>query len=90
MRLMDLLFSIPTIILAIAIVGVLGPNLTNATLAIAMVAMPPFARLVRGQVLSLRETEFVQAARAIGATTTRSCATTCCRTSSDSSSSKAR
>jgi len=71
MRLMDLLFSIPTIMLAIAIVGVLGPNLFNATLAIAIVAMPPFARLVRGQVLSLRETEFVQAARAIGATTTR-------------------
>ena len=71
MRLMDLLFSIPAIMLAIAIVGVLGPSLINATLAIAIVAMPQFARLVRGQVLSLRETEFVQAARAIGATTTR-------------------
>ena len=71
MRLMDLLLSIPTIMLAIAIVGVLGPSLINATLAIAIVAMPQFARLVRGQVLSLRETEFVQAARAIGATTTR-------------------
>ena len=71
MRLMDLLFSIPTIMLAIAIVGVLGPNLVNATLAIAIVAMPHFARLVRGQVLSLRETEFVQAARAIGAPTAR-------------------
>jgi len=71
MRLMDLLFSIPTIMLAIAIVGVLGPSLINATVAIAIVAMPQFARLVRGQVLSLRETEFVQAALAIGATTTR-------------------
>jgi len=67
MRLMDLLFSVPTMVLAIAIVGVLGPNLTNATLAIAVVAMPQFARLVRGQVLALREAEFVQAARAVGA-----------------------
>jgi peptide/nickel transport system permease protein len=54
-------------VLAIAIVGVLGPNLTNATLAISVVAMPQFARLVRGQVLSLREMEFVQAAWAVGA-----------------------
>ena len=67
MRLMDLLFSIPTMILAIAIVGVLGPSLINATLAISVVAMPQFARLVRGQVLSLREMEFVQAAWAVGA-----------------------
>jgi ABC-type dipeptide/oligopeptide/nickel transport system permease subunit len=67
MRLMDLLFSIPTMVLAIAIVGVLGPSLVNATLAISVVAMPQFARLVRGQVLSLREMEFVQAAWAVGA-----------------------
>jgi len=67
MRLMDLLFSIPTMVLAIAIVGVLGPSLTNATLAIAVVAMPQFARLVRGQVLALREEEFIQAAWAVGA-----------------------
>ncbi|HLW58631.1 MAG TPA: ABC transporter permease [bacterium] len=67
MRLMDLLFSIPTMVLAIAIVGVLGPSVTNATLAIALVAMPRFARLVRGQVLALREMEFIHAARAVGA-----------------------
>lgn len=67
MRLTDLLFSFPTMVLAIAIVGVLGPSLINATLAIAVVAMPRFARLVRGQVLSLRELEFIEAARAMGA-----------------------
>jgi peptide/nickel transport system permease protein len=71
MRMTDLLFSFPTMVLAIAIVGVLGPSLTNATLAIAIVAMPRFARLVRGQVLSLREMEFVEAARAIGAPAAR-------------------
>jgi peptide/nickel transport system permease protein len=66
MRLMDLLFSFPTMALAVAIVGVLGPNLRNAILAIAVVAMPRFARLVRGQVLALREQDFIEAARAIG------------------------
>src|SRR5579875_3555095 len=66
MRLMDLLFSFPTMALAVAIVGVLGPSLRNAVLAIAVVAMPRFARLVRGQVLALREQDFIEAARAIG------------------------
>ncbi len=66
MRLMDLLFSFPTMALAVAIVGVLGPSLRDAILAIAVVAMPRFARLVRGQVLALREQDFIEAARAIG------------------------
>jgi peptide/nickel transport system permease protein len=67
MRLMDLFFSIPTMVLAIAIVGVLGPSLTNATLAIAVVTMQQLARLVRGRVFALRELEFVQAAWPVGA-----------------------
>lgn len=71
MRLTDLLFSFPAMVLAVAIVGVLGPNLADATLAIAVVAMPRFARLVRGQVRVLRAMEFVEAATAIGATRIR-------------------
>jgi ABC-type dipeptide/oligopeptide/nickel transport system permease subunit len=67
MRVMDALYAFPTLILAIALVGALGPSLVNAMLAISIVAMPRFARLVRGQVLSVREREFVQAARVIGA-----------------------
>lgn len=71
MRVMDLLFSFPTMVLAVAIVGVLGPSLANATVAIAVVATPRFARLVRGQVLSVRELEFIEAARAMGAPAAR-------------------
>jgi peptide/nickel transport system permease protein len=67
MRLMDALFAFPTLILAIALVGALGPSMTNAMLAISIVALPRFARLVRGQVLSVREREYVQAARVSGA-----------------------
>ena len=67
MRVMDALYAFPTLILAIALVGALGPSLTNAMLAISIVALPRFARLVRGQVLSVREREYVQAARVAGA-----------------------
>jgi len=67
MRLMDAVYAFPTLILAIALVGALGPNLLNAMLAISVVAMPRFARLVRGQVLTVREREYVHAARVAGA-----------------------
>lgn len=67
MRVMDALYSFPTLILAIALVGALGPSLTNAMLAITVVSLPRFARLVRGQVLSVREREYVQSARVAGA-----------------------
>jgi peptide/nickel transport system permease protein len=67
MRVMDALYAFPTLILAIALVGALGPSLANAMLAISIVALPRFARLVRGQVLSVRELEYVQAARVAGA-----------------------
>ena len=66
MRLTDILMAFPYILLAIAIVAGLGPGLLNAMIAIAIVGFPIYARLVRGVVLSLREREFVEAARALG------------------------
>jgi peptide/nickel transport system permease protein len=67
MRLTDILMAFPYILLAIAIVGGLGPGLRNAMIAIAIVGFPIYTRLVRSIVLSLREREFVEAARALGA-----------------------
>lgn len=68
MRIADVLFAFPAILLAIAIVAALGPSLVNAMVALAIVFIPAFARLARSLVLTLREREFVQAARASGAT----------------------
>ena len=59
--------AFPGILLAIALVAVRGPSLVNVVLALAVVGWVGYARLVRGQVLRLRELEFVQAARALGA-----------------------
>ena len=67
MRLTDVLMAFPYILLAIAIVAGLGPGLRNAMIAIAIVGFPLYTRLVRSVVLSLREREFVEAARALGA-----------------------
>jgi ABC-type dipeptide/oligopeptide/nickel transport system permease subunit len=67
MRLMDVLLAFPSLLLAIAIVSVLGPGLQNALLAIAIVNIPVFARIVRSTVLSVKEMEFVEASRALGA-----------------------
>lgn len=71
MRLTDIFFAFPALILAMAISGALGPSLTNAMIAIAIVSWPVYARLVRAQVLSLREREYVEAARALGANASR-------------------
>lgn len=71
MRLTDIFFAFPPLILAMAIAGALGPSLNNAMIAIATVTWPVYARLVRGQVLSLREREFIEAAFSIGASTPR-------------------
>ena len=68
MRVTDIFFAFPGLILAMAIAGALGPSLRNALIAVAVVQWPIYARLVRGQVLILREREFVQAAQAIGST----------------------
>jgi ABC-type dipeptide/oligopeptide/nickel transport system permease subunit len=66
MRIMDVLLAFPSLLLAIAIVTVLGPGLINALLAIGIVDIPIFARVMRASVLSVREMEFVSAARALG------------------------
>jgi peptide/nickel transport system permease protein len=71
MRLTEVFLAFPALILAMAIAGALGPSLTNAIIAIAAVTWAVYARLVRGQILSLRRREFVEAARAIGASRTR-------------------
>lgn len=71
MRVTDIFFAFPPLILAMAIAGALGPNLRNALIAVGVVIWPVYARLVRGQVLSLREREFVQAAHATGVHTSR-------------------
>lgn len=67
MRLMDGLLALPTLVLALAITAILGPSLNNAMLAIGITGVPVFARLVRGQVLSVRELDYIQAARSLGA-----------------------
>lgn len=71
MRLTDAWLSFPFLILAIGLVTILGPSLTNATLAIGLGATPTYIRLTRGLVLASREEDYVQAARALGAGDTR-------------------
>ncbi len=66
MRVTDGMLAFPPIILAMAMVAALGPNLRNTIIAIGVVQIPRFARLIRGQTLALREAEFVVAARSIG------------------------
>ena len=66
MRVMDVLLAFPSLLLAIAIVTVLGPGLTNALLAIGIVSIPAYARVVRASVLSVREMDYVSATRALG------------------------
>ena len=71
MRLTEVFLAFPPLILAMAIAGALGPSLTNAIIAIAAVTWAVYARLARGQVLSLRRREFIEAAQSIGASRTR-------------------
>jgi len=66
MRLIDAMLAIPFLILAIALAAFLGPNLTNAMIAIGVSQMPVFVRLTRGQVLSVKHEDYIEAARAIG------------------------
>lgn len=70
-RLMDVLLAFPGILLAIALVAVLGPSLRNVVLALVTIGWVGYARLVRGQVLKVRELEYVQSARALGASLPR-------------------
>jgi peptide/nickel transport system permease protein len=66
MRVMDVLLAFPSLLLAIAIVTVLGPGLINALLAIGIVSIPAYARVVRSSVISVREMDYVSATRALG------------------------
>ena len=70
-RVMDILLAFPGLLLAIALVAVLGPSLVNVVLALTVIGWVGYARLVRGQVLRAREFEYVVAARALGAGTWR-------------------
>ena len=71
MRMTDALLAFPFLILAIAFAAMLGPSLANATCAIGLAAVPGFVRLTRGQVLAVREEDYVQGARAVGASDIR-------------------
>jgi len=66
MRLMDVLFAFPSILLALAIVSVLGPNLSNTMIAIGIVSTPVFTRTVRASVISVKSMEYITSAKAIG------------------------
>jgi peptide/nickel transport system permease protein len=70
MRITDMVQTFPMLVIVIALVAILGPNLSNLMFAIGILGWPAMARLVRGQFLFLREMDFVQAARCVGATPT--------------------
>lgn len=71
MRIMDVVLGFPALLLAIAIVAALGPGLRNTLLAIAIVSIPAYARVMRASVLSIKELDFVSASRALGASSGR-------------------
>ncbi len=71
MRIVDIMMSFPGVLLAILIVSVMGPGITNLMVALTVWFTPAFARISRGTVLSLKEKEFVEAARSLGASTPR-------------------
>jgi ABC-type dipeptide/oligopeptide/nickel transport system permease subunit len=71
MRVMDVLLAFPALLLAIAIVTVLGPGLVNALLAIGIVSIPSYARVMRASVISIKERDFVTADRALGVSPAR-------------------
>jgi peptide/nickel transport system permease protein len=66
MRVIDVLLAFPWLLLAIGIMAILGPGIQNVVIAVAIVYVPAFARIVRGSVLSIKEKEYVEAARAMG------------------------
>lgn len=67
MRIIDILMAFPSILLAIIIVSILGPSLENAVIAVGVFTVPAFARLARGEVLGIKNQEYIEAARAMGA-----------------------
>jgi peptide/nickel transport system permease protein len=66
MRITDAMLAFPTIIMALVVIAILGPSIRNTTIAIAITNVPKFVRIVRGQVLTIKESEYVSAAKAIG------------------------
>lgn len=70
-RIFDIMLAFPSILLAISIVAVLGPSLQNALIAIAIVNIPNFGRLIRSKVLSIKQEEYITSAKAIGMKDTR-------------------
>ncbi|MFD1739467.1 ABC transporter permease [Bacillus salitolerans] len=66
MRIMDILLALPSIILALAIVAILGPSLTNAMIAVGVASIPGFSRLIRGAALTIKSSGFVEASQSIG------------------------
>jgi peptide/nickel transport system permease protein len=71
MRITDMFLSIPGLILAMAIAAILGKSIENVMIALIVVWWPPYTRLVRGQTLSLRENQYIEAARSVGASNSR-------------------
>lgn len=71
MRVVDVMLAIPGILLALIIIAALGPSMNNLIMAVGISGVPTYARLVRGSVLSAKEREFVEAARALGASSVR-------------------
>lgn len=66
MRLIDIMLAFPAILLAIGIMAILGPKLTNAMIAVGIVAIPNYTRIIRATILSIKNKDFVDAARALG------------------------
>ncbi|MDH4617810.1 ABC transporter permease [Brevibacillus sp. AY1] len=71
MRIMDILLAIPNIIMAMAIVAILGPSLTNAMIAVGIAGIPKYARLTRGSTLAVKSSGYVEASRAVGTSNAR-------------------
>lgn len=71
MRLIDILMAIPSVILAISICAALGPGLVNTMIAVGVASIPNYARILRSSILSIKQQEYVEAARAIGASNAR-------------------
>ena len=71
MRLTDIVFAVPSMVLAMVIAAMLGPDLKNMMIAITIVSWPSYARLIRGDVMSVKEREFISATKALGASKRR-------------------
>ena len=67
MRVMDMMMTVPSLVLAMALVAALGPSLVNLLIALSVSQIPQFARIVRSSVLSVKDAEYIEAARAVGA-----------------------